>query len=96
MSDFQSVDFFTDASLIPDRYPYFDHLRAHCPMSPPRHGVGAVTGHNEALAVYKDPHVAFGRGSCPGAPLARAEGRISFNRILDRMSDITISETAIR
>jgi cytochrome P450 len=40
-------------------------------------------------------HVAFGRGnhSCPGAPLARAEGRISLNRILDRMSDIGILET---
>ena len=39
-------------------------------------------------------HIAFGRGnhSCPGAPLARAEGRISFNRILDRMSDITICD----
>ena len=39
-------------------------------------------------------HVAFGRGnhSCPGAPLARAEGRISLNRILDRMSDISILE----
>jgi len=40
-------------------------------------------------------HMAFGRGahSCPGAPLARAEGRISMNRILDRMSDIRIDET---
>lgn len=39
-------------------------------------------------------HVAFGRGnhSCPGAPLARAEGRISLNRILDRMGDIAIAE----
>jgi cytochrome P450 len=39
-------------------------------------------------------HVAFGRGvhSCPGAPLARAEGRISLNRILDRMADIRICE----
>jgi cytochrome P450 len=39
-------------------------------------------------------HVAFGRGnhSCPGAPLARAEGRISLNRILDRMAHITIAE----
>ena len=38
--------------------------------------------------------IAFIRGvhSCPGAPLARAEGRISLNRILDRMTDITISE----
>lgn len=39
-------------------------------------------------------HMAFGRGahSCPGAPLARAEGRISMNRILDRLSDIRIDE----
>jgi cytochrome P450 len=38
--------------------------------------------------------IAFIRGahSCPGAPLARAEGRISLNRILDLMTDITISE----
>jgi len=40
-------------------------------------------------------HLAFGRGPhiCPGAPLARAEGRISIARLLDRMSDIRISET---
>lgn len=39
-------------------------------------------------------HMAFGRGahSCPGAPLARTEGRISMNRILDRMTDIRIDE----
>jgi cytochrome P450 len=41
-------------------------------------------------------HVAFGRGphSCPGAPLARSEARISFNRLLDRMADIRIDEAA--
>jgi cytochrome P450 len=39
-------------------------------------------------------HMAFGHGphSCPGAPLARAEGRITVERFLDRMSDIRISE----
>ncbi len=39
-------------------------------------------------------HLAFGRGahSCPGGPLARAEGRISIDRILDRMQDIKLSE----
>jgi len=39
-------------------------------------------------------HVAFGHGAhtCPGAPLARAEGRVSIERILDRMHDIRISE----
>jgi cytochrome P450 len=39
-------------------------------------------------------HLAFGRGnhSCPGGPLARAEGRISLERILDRMSNIRLAE----
>ena len=35
-------------------------------------------------------HIAFGHGvhTCPGAPLARAEGCVSVERILDRMRDI--------
>ncbi|MET0897321.1 MAG: cytochrome P450 [Mycobacterium sp.] len=39
-------------------------------------------------------HIAFGRGvhSCPGAPLARAEARVSLERLLDRTSDIRINE----
>jgi cytochrome P450 len=39
-------------------------------------------------------HIAFGHGAhtCPGAPLARAEGVVSINRVLDRMGDIRISE----
>ena len=39
-------------------------------------------------------HIAFGRGahSCPGAPLARVEGRVSLERILDRMGQIRLSE----
>ncbi|MBL7497369.1 cytochrome P450 [Frankia sp. CNm7] len=38
--------------------------------------------------------IAFGRGihSCPGGPLARVEGRISLERILDRTRDIRLSE----
>jgi cytochrome P450 len=41
-------------------------------------------------------HVGFGFGihTCAGAPLARAEARITLERVLDRMSDITISEAA--
>jgi cytochrome P450 len=39
-------------------------------------------------------HIAFGFGihTCAGAPLARAEGRVTINRFLDRTSAITISE----
>jgi cytochrome P450 len=38
--------------------------------------------------------LAFGRGvhSCPGGPLARLEGRVSVERLLDRTSDIRISD----
>ncbi len=39
-------------------------------------------------------HLAFGRGAhtCAGAALARAEVRVSLDRLLDRLSDIRISE----
>jgi len=39
-------------------------------------------------------HIAFSRGvhSCPGAPLARVEGRVSIERILDRLTGITIDD----
>jgi cytochrome P450 len=39
-------------------------------------------------------HVAFGRGihSCPGAPLARSEARIAFQRLLERTRNLRISE----
>jgi len=39
-------------------------------------------------------HVAFGHGihTCAGAPLARAEARVTIERFLDRTSDITISD----
>jgi cytochrome P450 len=38
-------------------------------------------------------HLAFGRGphACPGGPLARAETRISIERVLERMGDIRIA-----
>lgn len=39
-------------------------------------------------------HIAFGRGihTCAGAPLARVEGQITVNRLLDRTRDIRVSE----
>jgi cytochrome P450 len=53
MADFDSVDFFADESLLEDPYPYFDHLRAKCPVVPmAHHGVVAVSGYEEASEVY--------------------------------------------
>jgi cytochrome P450 len=39
-------------------------------------------------------HLAFGRGihTCPGSPLARAEGRITIERLLRRTRNIRLSE----
>lgn len=95
MSEFESVDFFTDVSLIPDPYPYFDHLRARCPVLPrPDQGVMAVTGHSEALAVYKDP--AFSScvsvaGPFSGLPF-EPEGDDIGNLIEQHRSQIPMSE----
>jgi cytochrome P450 len=61
---------------------------------------------NRDPRLFKDPdkfdleranarqQIAFGRGvhSCPGAPLARAEARIGFRRLLERTRNIRISE----
>jgi cytochrome P450 len=55
MTDFDTIDFFTDESLIADPNPYFEHLRAKCPITDlPHHGVMAVTGFNEANEVWRD------------------------------------------
>jgi cytochrome P450 len=56
VTDFDTVDFFTDESLVPNPYPYFDHLRSKCPVAQATpFNVLAVTGYDEALAVYRDP-----------------------------------------
>lgn len=55
MNDFDDSDFFTDPSLVPNPHPYFDYLRAKGPVvTEPHHGVVAVTGYDEAMALYKD------------------------------------------
>jgi cytochrome P450 len=55
MSDFDAIDFFRDEDLIPDPYPFFDHLRQECPVRrESHHGVYLVTGYDEACAIYSD------------------------------------------
>jgi cytochrome P450 len=56
LSDWQSIDFFSDQSLLEDPYPYFDDLREVAPVLPlPHLGVVAVTGYDEANEIYRDP-----------------------------------------
>jgi cytochrome P450 len=53
--DFDSIDFFRDRSLYQNPYPYYEHLRAKGPVwREPHHGVVMITGHEEALQVYRD------------------------------------------
>jgi len=55
MTDFDSIDYFTDPSVVRDPHPYFDHLRSRDPVGCPiSNGVLAVTGWEAANAVYKD------------------------------------------
>ncbi len=56
MTDFTSIDYFSDQSLVPDPYSYFDYLRASGPVQKATsQNVLAVTGYAEAVAAYKDP-----------------------------------------
>ncbi|HEX4532062.1 MAG TPA: cytochrome P450, partial [Acidimicrobiia bacterium] len=55
MAGFDEIDFFTDEALLEDPYPYFDYLRAQCPVvATPHHGVVAVSGWEEATEIYRD------------------------------------------
>ncbi len=55
MSDWQTIDFFFDESLVEDPYPYFEELRSVCPvLALPHLGVVAVTGYDESTEVYRD------------------------------------------
>jgi cytochrome P450 len=53
--EFDSINFFRSKDLIEDPYPYFDHLREHCPVTKePFHDVYMVTGYDEAIEIYHD------------------------------------------
>jgi cytochrome P450 len=55
LSDWTTINFFDDESLVEDPYPYFDELRGQCPvLALSHHGVVAVTGYDEATEVYRD------------------------------------------
>ncbi len=53
--DFETIDYFRTEALTEDPYPYWDHLRARCPITKEsNHDVYMVTGYDEAIAVYHD------------------------------------------
>jgi cytochrome P450 len=55
MFDYDAVDFHTDRQLVNDPYPYYEHLRAKCPVVHTNpHGAVAVTGYDECAEIYHD------------------------------------------
>ena len=55
MADYNNVNFFSDPALVADPYPFYEHLRAQCPVAHvPSSGVVAVTGYDELIQVYRD------------------------------------------
>jgi cytochrome P450 len=55
LPDWKTIDFFTDESLVEDPYPYFEQLRAECPvLKLPSSDVVAVTGYDELSEIYRD------------------------------------------
>jgi len=55
VSDWKTIDYFFDESLVDDPYSYYDELRSACPVQRLDHlGVVAVTGYDEALEVYRN------------------------------------------
>ncbi len=81
MSMSDEIDFFTDASIVDNPYPYFESLRARCPVTrEPHHGVMAVTGYDAAVEVYRN-HEIFSSciaptGPFPGLPFDPNDGDI--------------------
>jgi cytochrome P450 len=63
------TDFFTDAKLCENPYPFFDELRGKGPVSfEPHHGVAMVARYAEAVSVYNDGNN-FSACNAVGGPL---------------------------
>lgn len=55
MTDVDAINFFRDDAMIADPYPYYEALRAECPVRrEPHHDVVMVTGYEEAALVLND------------------------------------------
>jgi cytochrome P450 len=82
MIDVSTTDYFTDPALVDDPYEYYEALRAEHPVvQEPFKGVYAVTGYDEAAAIYRDDQTfsscnAVG-GPFPGLPVAPAGDDVS-------------------
>ncbi|MFF0224109.1 cytochrome P450 [Streptomyces sp. NPDC004629] len=80
--DIDAIDFFRNDALLADPYPYFEALRARCPVHrEPHHGVVMVTGYDEAVEVFQDSRTFSScvsvTGPFPGFPVPLAGDDVS-------------------
>ncbi|GAB89640.1 cytochrome P450 [Gordonia rhizosphera] len=73
LGELSDLNFFTAEELVTDPYPYFDEMRSRCPVTrEPHMGVLTITGHAEAVTVFKDPETFSAclsvAGPFPGLP----------------------------
>ncbi len=85
--DYDTIDFFRGNELVADPYPYFDWLRAQCPVRrEPTQDVYMVTGYDEACAVYNNTDTFSScnavTGPFPGFPVPLA-GRPNVSELID-------------
>jgi cytochrome P450 len=86
----EGLDFFTDASLVADPYPYYLAIRARPVRREPHHGVVLVSGYDEVVAVCRDDRDTFSAcnvvsGPFPGLPV-KPEGD-DISDLIDRYRD---------
>ena len=82
MSQFETIDFYSDLSLIDDPYPFFRHLWNKGPVVElPTHGVIAVLGHEEGFEVLRNQEdfssIVSATGPIPPIPFAVESDDIS-------------------
>lgn len=91
MTDLSRIDYFTDPSLVEDPYAYYEYLRSLGPVhQEPYQDVFAVTGYEEALAIYRDDETFSScnsvGGPFPGLPVEVVGDDIS--EVIEQYRDV--------
>jgi cytochrome P450 len=105
MGHFDTVDFYTDISLVDDPHAYFRFLREQGPVTPlPHRRVMAITGYDEAVQVMLDTEhfssVNAVTGPIPDLPLTPMgddiSGEVAAARAKIPFSDQIVTEDGVR
>jgi cytochrome P450 len=99
MSGYAEIDYFTDPSLVNDPYPYFEFIRGQGPAwREPHHGVVAVPGYDDVLAIFRDTDT-YSSCNSPCGPFppfpAKLEGDDVSALIEKHRSELPLSELLV-